>query len=62
MGRVGAAISRDRDAYNYLARTVKNFRTAEELRSLCAAAGFVVTAELVHSFGIARSFVLERSA
>lgn len=60
MGRVGAAVSRDRDAYNYLARTVENFKSAEQLRELFARSGFHHSAEIVHSFGIARSFVLER--
>lgn len=60
MSRVGSWISRDQEAYSYLARTVENFSSASNLRELFAAVGFQTRHEISHSFGIARTFVLDR--
>lgn len=60
MRPIGAWISRDPEAYHYLARTVQAFATSEQLRGLLRDAGFELSAEINLSLGIARTFVVER--
>ncbi len=60
MEPLGAAISRDREAYIYLTRTVENFATSAQLTRLLSDIGFVIIENVGLSGGIARLFVLEK--
>jgi demethylmenaquinone methyltransferase / 2-methoxy-6-polyprenyl-1,4-benzoquinol methylase len=60
MRPLGAKISRDPEAYNYLARTVQAFSTSDELRKLLEGVGFAIRMETKFSLGIARAFIVER--
>lgn len=56
----GALISRDRDAYGYLSRTVEGFSTSAQLVDLFAKVGFSCRENRRLSLGVARLFVLEK--
>jgi demethylmenaquinone methyltransferase/2-methoxy-6-polyprenyl-1,4-benzoquinol methylase len=60
MAPIGGLISRDRDAYRYLSRTVESFSTSAELTTLFTATGFVCRENRRLSLGIARLFILEK--
>lgn len=62
MAPLGNLIARDPDAYSYLSRTIEQFQTASELRRLFEAVGFDCAADVPLSFGIARLFVLKKTA
>ena len=61
MQPVGALISRDREAYSYLSRTVQGFATSSELLDLFERVGFVCRESRRLSLGVARLFVLEKA-
>ncbi len=54
---MGRALGSRRAAYDYLVRSVREFRTAGEYASLCRAAGFTVARVRAHDFGIAHTVV-----
>jgi demethylmenaquinone methyltransferase/2-methoxy-6-polyprenyl-1,4-benzoquinol methylase len=60
MQPLGAWISRDREAYAYLSRTVEAFSTSEQLLHIFTAAGLRCVENKRLSLGIARLFVLEK--
>ena len=60
MRPLGGLVSKDRDAYAYLARTVENFPTVEKLVQLFAEAGFTQTKTRPLSLGIASRFLLKK--
>jgi demethylmenaquinone methyltransferase / 2-methoxy-6-polyprenyl-1,4-benzoquinol methylase len=60
MQPLGGLISRDRDAYAYLARTIENFPVVERLHSLFSEAGFSKVESTPLSFGIASRFLLSK--
>jgi demethylmenaquinone methyltransferase/2-methoxy-6-polyprenyl-1,4-benzoquinol methylase len=61
MQPLGAWISRDREAYSYLARTVEAFSTSERLIRIFSDVGLVCVENKRLSLGIARLFVLEKN-
>jgi demethylmenaquinone methyltransferase / 2-methoxy-6-polyprenyl-1,4-benzoquinol methylase len=60
MPKIGGLISRDREAYSYLARTVENFSTRSELTNLFRDVGFVNETPARLSAGIATLFCLTK--
>jgi demethylmenaquinone methyltransferase/2-methoxy-6-polyprenyl-1,4-benzoquinol methylase len=60
MQPAGALISRDRDAYSYLSRTVQSFQTTATLETLFSEIGFRCKKTRKFSFGIASLFILEK--
>jgi demethylmenaquinone methyltransferase / 2-methoxy-6-polyprenyl-1,4-benzoquinol methylase len=60
MQPLGALISRDREAYAYLTRTVEAFATSEKLMQVFTDAGLTCQENKRLSLGIARLFVLEK--
>ena len=60
MEPVGALISRDREAYSYLSRTVEGFSTSEQLTDLFQSVGFRCAENRRLNLGVARLFVLEK--
>ena len=60
MRPVGAAVSRNKDAYAYLARTVQNFPVTERLVELFHDVGFSKIETRALSLGIASRFLLTK--
>jgi demethylmenaquinone methyltransferase / 2-methoxy-6-polyprenyl-1,4-benzoquinol methylase len=58
--KVGNLISRDDEAYNYLARTITNFLPSDSLLKVFASIGLTCRKNIALSFGIAHLFVLEK--
>lgn len=56
----GRVLGSRRDAYDYLVRSVRGFRTAGEYAALCRAAGFAIARVHSHDFGIAHTIVAVR--
>lgn len=60
MRPVGRLISRDKDAYAYLARTVENFPVVDKLLELFKQCGFAEIESIPLSLGIASRFILTK--
>ncbi len=57
---LGALISRDREAYSYLARTVERFHSTEELIQILESVGLTLKEKIPLTFGIAKLLVVQR--
>ena len=58
---LGRLLGSKRDAYDYLVRSVKRFRSAEEYAALCRDAGFVTTRIQAQDGGIAHAVLAVKS-